>query len=148
MVNISLGGHRKRSKGEPQNTVLEMKSAERTSWTSIIGIYLARDREHRLAKWKTEEKQRMLSFGLARNEKSCSRLLEDTKCDCWGTDMHTEFQKKHYEYALGEFEKHIVNSYPTFILLSGRREHSDSHWTDFREISKILNRICCILRFG
>jgi hypothetical protein len=148
MVNISLDGYSKRRRGEPQNTMLEFKSAERTSWTGIIGIYLARDWEYRLTKWKTEERQRMLPFGLARNEKSCSYLLEDTKCDCWWTDMHTEFLKKHCNYALGELEKLIASSDPAFILLSGHRAHSDSHRTDFREISKIFNIICCILRFG
>ena len=147
MVIISLGGYRKRRRGEPQDTVLELKSAERTSWTGIIGIYLVRDREYRLTKWKTEERQRMLPFGLARNEKSCSCLLEGTKCDCWWTDMHTEFQKKHCNYTLGELEKLVASSDPAFILLSGRSAH-DSHRTDFREISKIFNRICCILRFG
>jgi len=83
MVNISLAGCRKRRKWQPQNTVPELKSAERTSWTGIVGIYLARDREYKLAKWKSEERQRMLPLGLRRNEKSCSCLLEDTKCDCW-----------------------------------------------------------------
>jgi len=61
MVNISLAGYRKRRRGEPQNTVPELKSAERTSWTGIVRIYLAREREYRLAKWKTEERQRMLA---------------------------------------------------------------------------------------
>jgi hypothetical protein len=53
MVNISFAGYRKRRNGEPQNTVLELKNAERTNWTGIIGVCLARDREYRLTKWKT-----------------------------------------------------------------------------------------------
>jgi hypothetical protein len=62
IVNISLAGYRKRRKGEPQNTVLELKSAERASWTGINGIYLARDREYRLTEWKTEGETKDAAF--------------------------------------------------------------------------------------
>jgi hypothetical protein len=62
MVNISWAGYRKRRRGEPQKTVLEVKSAERTRWTGIIDIYLARDREYMLTKWKTERETKDETF--------------------------------------------------------------------------------------
>jgi len=62
MVNISLAGYRKGRKGDPQNTVLELRSAERTNCTGIIGIYLARDREYRLTKWRTEGETKDAAF--------------------------------------------------------------------------------------
>jgi hypothetical protein len=86
----------------------------------------------------------MLPFGLARNEKSCSCLLEDTNAFANEQNMHTEFRRKHYKYAIGEFEKHVVNSYPAYIFLFVRMEHSDFHRTYFREISKIFNKIFAV----
>jgi hypothetical protein len=62
MVTIALAGCRKRRKGEPQNMVLELESAERTNWTGIIGIYLARNREYRLIKLKTEGETKDVVF--------------------------------------------------------------------------------------
>jgi len=57
-----LAGYWNRRKGEPQNAMLELKSAERTSWTGTVGIYLARDREYRLTKWKTEGETKDAAF--------------------------------------------------------------------------------------
>ena len=62
MVNISLAGYRKRRRGEPQNTVLELKSAEKTSWTGIVGIHLARDREYKPTKRKTAGETKDAAF--------------------------------------------------------------------------------------
>jgi hypothetical protein len=42
--------------------VLELKSAERTNWTGIIDIYLERDPEYRLTKWRTEGETKDAAF--------------------------------------------------------------------------------------
>jgi hypothetical protein len=49
-----LGWVQEKKKWGATKAVLELKSAETTNWTGVIGIYLARNREYRLTKWKTE----------------------------------------------------------------------------------------------